>query len=76
MDNLPGIPTMFPSLPSSRASSEAEEPSQNLLLLLRHFLQETRDRLRFTPEQHPTPDHRQLNDLSDGESILIQFLCS
>jgi len=75
MDNLPDIPVVFPSLPSSRASSVVEEPSQNLLLL-RHFLRETRDRLRFTPEQLPIPDDRQLNDLSDSESILFPFVFS
>ena len=75
MDNLPDIPVVFPSLPSSRALSVVEEPSQNLLLL-RNFLRETRDRLRFTPEQIPIPNDRQLNDLSHGESILILFVCS
>ena len=52
-----------------------EEPSQNMLLL-HHFLRETRDRLRFSPEQIPIRDDWQLNDLSDGESILIPFMCS
>ena len=75
MDNLPAIPVVFPSLPSSKALSLVEEPSQNLLLL-RHFLPETRHRLRFAPEQIPISDDRQLNDLSDGESILIPFVCS
>jgi len=66
---------MFPSLSSLRASSIAEEASQNLLLL-HHFLHETPDRLCFTPEQIPIRHNRQLNDPSDGKSFLIPFMCS
>jgi len=70
---------VFPPLPSSDspsrapsvASSEAE-PSQTLLLL-RQFLQETRDRLNLSPLQIPIPDNRQLGDLSEGEIFLIPF---
>ena len=82
MDNLPDISMVLPPLPSSgspsRASSVASseaEPSQTLLLL-RQFLQETRDRLHFSPLQIPIPDDRQLCDLSKGETILIPFPCS
>jgi len=73
MDNLPDISKLFPSLPSSRSSSVTEEQAQNLLLLC-HFLCETRDRLHFSPEQITIPSDRQLNNLSDRESILIPFL--
>jgi len=73
MDNLPDIPPVFPSLPSSRSFSIAEVPSRSLLLH-RQFLQDMRDRLRFSPDQIPIPDDRQLDDLSDGESILIPFM--
>ena len=82
MDNLPDTPMVFPSLPSSRSSCRAPsrsstvpEPSQTQLLL-RQFLPETRDRLCFFPNQIPIPDDGQLNDLSDGETIFIPFLCS
>ena len=75
MDNLPEIPAVFPSIPSSRSSSVAEQPSLNLLLL-RQFLHDRCDRLRFSPDQTPIYGDRQLKDLSDSESILILFLCS
>jgi len=75
MDILPDIPVVFPSRPFSRASSVAEEPAQNLLLL-RDFLREMRNSQHFSPKQNAIPSDRQLNDLSDGESILIPFLCS
>ena len=75
MDNLPDILVVCPSLPSSRPFFVAEEPSCNLLLL-HQFLHETHDRLRFSPDQIPIPNHTQVNGLSNGESILIPFLCS
>ena len=82
MDNLLDIPMVFLRLPSSRSSSRApsvvsadEAPSQTLLLLLQ-FLQEIRERLNFSPLQVPIPDDRQLCDLSEGETVVIPFLCS
>ena len=82
MDNLPDIPMVFPPLPSSRSSSRAplvvaleEDPSQTLLLLPQ-FLQEMCDRHYFSLLHFPIPHDSQLCHLSDGETILIPFLCS
>ena len=75
MDNLPDIPLVFPSLPSSRSSSIPDDPSQ-ILLFLRHLLRKMPDSLRFPPDQIPIPNDRQLKDLSDGEAIFILFICS
>jgi len=51
------------------------EPSQSVVLSCQ-LLQETRDGLHFFPLQIPIPDDGQLCDLSEGETILIPFLCS
>jgi len=75
MDSLPNIPAVFPPLPSSRSCSIAEEASWSLLLL-RQFIHKRLDRLPVSPDQNLIPNNRQLNDLSDGESILLPFLCS
>ena len=74
IDNLTDIPTVFPSRPSSRSSSVAEEPSQNLLHLCQ-CLHQMSDRVSFSPDQISIPDNSELNDLSDGKSILIPVLC-
>ena len=46
------------------------------LLLLPACVQATRHRLCFSPDQIRILNDRQPNDLSDGESILILFLCT
>lgn len=82
MDNHPDIPIVFPPLRSSSSPSRAPcivsseaDPSQTLLLL-RQFVQETRDRLHFSLLQIPIMDNRQHCYLPEGQSILIPLLCS
>jgi len=73
--NTTPLPSSGPPSRAPFVFSSGADPSQTILPL-RHFLQETHDRLHFSRLQIPIPDDRQLCYLSEGETIPIPFLCS